>query len=325
MEYKILATLELNHEYFDSFDTAGLNIVIPDETSKIFRNYRIQIKKRNKQFIFITESKNNNLLIPIHKISFQLYISDTKNTFLNYTNLPFLNPAKGIYYFANTPNNAYSINNNSCTSANYLNIYNQHISVNNISKQHVHLTDIENNAIDCTINENNSELIIFPPDTIANPIFINNNQDLVGGYIKKTSLNTKYFAQLHIGFENINNIANYKPQKLSLSFIERKLFWRYKIIHRNREYKQLAIVDNERKIQFIESVSNIGEGKTSIFTSDAPIACSNASQINIDLIESDVNGDNILISKLPIPPINNMNTYNDQDINTFVIEKFVYI
>lgn len=325
MEYTILATINLNHEYFHSFDSAGLEIVIPNETIKIFRNYRLQLKKRNNQFVLITESKNDQLLIPIQKIGFQLYINSTNKTFLNYTNLPFQNPAAGIYYFTNNQNKPNLTNQNPCAISNYLEIYNNQIHLNNTNSTHVHLTDIENNTVECHISKTNNEVTLTPVNPSNNPVYISDKENLIGGFIQKTMLNIQHFALLNIEFENINLIANYEPHKLALCFSQRELYWRYKIIQKNRTYQKLTIVDNDKRIQFNEAESNNGETQTSIFTSNAAIACTKASKIHLDLIESDTNGDNVLISKLPVPPINNINAYNGQELNTFVIEKFVYI
>jgi hypothetical protein len=116
LNYSILFTIELLHEYFSNQKCTGLEIVPADDCRKVSKSLDMQWRYIDNRLIaLIRENERNGPFVNSYENKFyrkfygqtvfRFYIKLTNPLFFNYTNIESLTGTKKKFYFSNLANN----------------------------------------------------------------------------------------------------------------------------------------------------------------------------------------------------------------------------
>lgn len=257
--YKLAASININHEYYQENNFQDLNIVPTPETQRYLDYYGLQIKMDGNKFSIYTRSQDPNNPLPENLPALSFYLQLNNNRFINFTDLPFAADNKTLLF---KPESGIT----NLTKGYYAGIE-DHIDFLPMvfSYQFDSEEEISFFIVDESGNQYNDELKV-----IDNTIQIDMSAHGSGYYelwagenlVSKFFISSQHFPVLPLGviLISMGNISQEgDPVEYEINFDSRKSIWRYFILNTssNTDLQGLKIVSSDPEQRFFEEEEEV--------------------------------------------------------------------
>lgn len=350
---KTLFKVDIEHDFHQEGINSDFEIVPTPQTSRFLRNHGMLFRPVESGCLVAALLEENELgnhhlrLIPEKSGILQFMMLNRVPHFLSYTNLPFHNLNKKIYYFNNLLSNIIEGNKLLHSAGSKVTASEQenrksgryHFQYNGGTKQTVtarlNFPDMGFKEEKVASNNNgvaefDFQLSDFPTGRAelevegakVDSFYSMNLQDV-----------SKVFGMIEIFFSDevpspyqfFDEQGNITQQEYKISFENRKTFWKYIVINKNGEnLEDIEIEDNDNIYTFSEYLSDQYPANSKIFVSDQEISLSSEPKGSFSLITKKSSNKRVLVDPLPNPG-SEMLKRDEHDKDKLYSEIFFYI
>ncbi len=252
--YKLAASIQFNHEYYQGNNFQDLNIVPTPETQRHLDLYGIQIKMNGDKFSLYTRSQDPNNPLPQNLPALSFYLQLNNRLFMNFTDLP-LSAENKTLLFKSEPGKTNLSRDNYAGNEDLVEFLPMTFAyqLDSVAKDSFFITD-EN-------GKQYHEEVKVVDDTVQIDMRTHESgyYELWSGEIMLTKffLSSQQFSVLPLGaiVISMDTISHEgEPVEYEINFNSRKSIWRYFIINNNSntDLEGLKIVSSDPEQKFFE-------------------------------------------------------------------------
>lgn len=349
--FETLYQLEISHDYYSNDKSRDFDVIPSPQTKNKLRDLGFLFRSGSSGCSVVSQVEKSSMGLSAHRVPsqpvrFQFFLKQKRSNFLNYTDLPFHQLGKTIYYFNNLQVNVVDGNkylhpsSAGVTSADQLSLRKGNYQYKTTGTEQYKIARLVYNDLDIEIEqraENNEGEFQFQFDLSANPggraeiwidgslqerFFAANQLDLAGIF---GIVEIFYSQAVPAAYRFLNSSGIIDTQQYQLHFNNRSTFWKYIIINRTgADLDDPGIMHSNNTYTFSRDAAGSPPSNHTVFISDQEIPLSQESIALLSLRKKFSTDNRLVLDSLPNPGSKMLK--QDQTDNTkYYSEVFLYL